>query len=236
MLTQRGKMSTWKFLALVPAVMGCTLLMARTNDTGQRIRTGDITTFRGNTFDWLRTVVDTILVEDPATKEIQKTWARANPQIISMNGIEVRPESSFTGVTTAILPQFRYNNQSIHEYLKTKLLEQVGTVPDSLLRIDLVNMVVSAEGKTVYYDVTVTYRTRNQAIGATGAPSGAEPEYYSRIVAPDEVYTPLIDKIVSESPDWLPAMIQGKSVPVFFLSGAELIFKNERRIFKARKR
>ncbi len=214
MLTQKGKMNTWKFMALVPALMGCTLLMARTNDTGQRVRTGDITTYRGNTFDWLRNTVDTILVEDPATKEIQKIWTRSNPQIISMNGTEVRPESSFTGVTTAIIPQFRYNNESIHEYLKAKLVAHMGAIPDSLLRIDLVNMVISAEGKTVYYDVTVTYRTNNPAIGATGAPSGAAPEYYSRVVAQDEVYTPVIDKII----------------------GAELIFNSERRIFKARKR
>ncbi|PSK91525.1 M56 family metallopeptidase [Taibaiella chishuiensis] len=236
MLTQAGKKSTWKYLALVPALMGCTLLMARTNDSGNRVRTGDATTYRGNILKWRMDVVDTILVQDAVTKEVQKIWAIPDPQIIALNGAEVYPESSFTGIPTAIVPQFRYKNQSVHEYLKAKLLEQLGSVPDSLLRIDLVNMVVNAEGKIVYYDVTVTYSTRNPIDRVGGQPAASAPGYYSRMDLEDRIYTPVIDKIVNESPEWMPAMLQGKAVPAFLLTGSQLVFHDEPRAFKARKR
>lgn len=221
MLTQSRNKRPWKYLALVPALLGCTLLMARSDNNDQKNRVGDRTTYAGNTFDWKKQPTDSVKLKDPVSGKRYTVREVAPPQIISMNGAKVYHEDSLKfGVS--VMAQFRHNGQSIHEYLKGKLLEQVGTVPDNLDRIDLANMVVDERGKIVYYDLVVTYRQPD-----------AFSSYVNNNVIDDPKYAGIIAKIIKESPDWLPGMMDAKPVPVFFANGSSLIFKMEVRAFRA---
>lgn len=223
MLTQSGNKGAWKYLALVPALLCCTLLMAKTNDNDLKKRIGDRTTYHGNVFDWEKSPVDSVTLMDPVSGIWHTVKEVAAPQIISINGAKVYHEDSFKHAVSVIVPQFRYNGQSIHQYLKEKLLEQVGNVPDSLDRIDLTNMVVDARGKIVYYDLAVAYQSTNSSSSF----------FMNNNVINHPEYAGIIDKIVRESPDWLPGMVNGVAVPVFFPDGGALIFHNERRSFRA---
>ncbi len=223
MLTQSRNKRPWKYVALLPVLFGCTLLMARTLEDNQRNRIGDTTAYGGNVFEWQKASTDSIRLEDPVSGKQHTVLQVTQPQIIRMNGTKVYHEDSFKYEVSVIAAQFRNNGQSIHEYLKEKLLEQVHTVPDSLDRIDLTNMVVDARGKIVYYDLVVAYRS----------PDSRAFSFNGGYVVNDPKYTAIIDKIVKESSDWLPGMVAGKAVPVFFPNGGSLIFMQEPASFKA---
>lgn len=219
MLAQSGKKRSWKYVLLVPALFGCALLTANTNGKGQRNRTGDVTTYNGNTFYWKKQQTDTILVQDAATGAQSQIFTKPLSQIMKMNDVQVYKEDTFQAMVSSIPAQFRYNNQSINEYLKVKLQEEMRVIPDSLLRIDLANMVVNEQGKIVYYDLTTSYKKSDG--------------FTQMNLDNDPVFISAMDKVVADCPAWLPAMVNGKPVPIFLQNGGSLIFNGERRAFKA---
>jgi len=208
----------WKYLAVIPAVLCCTLLMARSAASNDRIKTGNKVTFKGNDFYWSSPVVDSIEVMDPIAGKTLIVANEQPPAIVKMNKDSVYNDEMLNKSISGVGPQFRYQQQSIHDYLKQRFGELVKQIPDSLSRIQVDNIVLDEKGRVVYYDITATYvRAKDK--------SKPDDLYFSSAEQNSPRHLEVMDKILSESPAWMPGIINGKAVPVFLSTGALIEFK-----------
>ncbi len=219
MLTRNHKLNKgWKYFAVVPALLCCTLIMAKSADRNQRIRVGDKTTFKGNDFYWIGGAVDSTPVADPVTNDMTWIVTQKMPEIQKMNSDSIYNEYSLDITTSSVKPQFRYQQQSIHDYLKDRLKKTLKQLPDSLSRIDMNNVVLDKNGKVVYFDIISSYVKKGSKNGTTG-------EFFSSSLENDPTLLNALDKIIEDSPAWMPGIINGKSVPCFLAHGAVIEFK-----------
>jgi hypothetical protein len=200
---QNRPRNSWKYLAVLPALFCCTLLMAKTDQTGKRVRNGNITTFNGNTFEWNEPSVDTFIVEDPVTGKNLIRVAQQVPSIIKTNG-EVTLNKSLVDNEA----QYRHPKTFI-QYLKEAIKSELKTIPEGLEDIQVKNVVIDQKGAIIYYDLLIHYDT---------ASSGTKEADNAK----DRIRH-LVAKAIEESPAWLPATKGGKAVNEFLYTAA--IFK-----------
>jgi hypothetical protein len=80
--------------------------------------------------------------------------------------------------------------------LKEKYKGVIDTV--SIARIRVMNVVINEKGKIVYYELN--YMSQSD---------------HSKIITSNPVLDPVIDKIIEESPAWLPGVNNGKEVNTY---------------------
>lgn len=83
--SQRFKAGSWKYMLLVPVLLGCTFLMATNSPEVEYPLQGNSKTFKGNTFTWRES--DTLFYDKQRQRaELVPAQSKVKPQIIeSMN-------------------------------------------------------------------------------------------------------------------------------------------------------
>lgn len=206
MLTNNKKTSSWKYLLLVPALMGCAVLLAQSSTYAQRIKEGNVTTFKGNKFYWKEEQADAN-VEYPALE---------NKAIVKVNNEEV-----FLQDATAAMEKKNMDRLwKAGDYLKEQLVNKVGKVSDSLMSIGIENIVTDKEGKVIYYDVRFMSADKNGVF--INEPFGQEKEY-----------SKIVDEIIAASPQWVFA-IEGTGNYKFAYLGVSIQMKPFKAMVKRR--
>ncbi|MFA6060620.1 MAG: M56 family metallopeptidase [Taibaiella sp.] len=207
MLTNTKKKNSWKYLFAIPVLLTCTFVFAKSNPSSQRVRVGNVTTYNGHRFFWGKDMVDSVQVVDPVTGETTWVVTKLPGRIYKMDNDSVYSEEE-QGIRKA---EFKHQNQDFYEYVSSKFKEQFSNFPDSIRSINIWNIVIDELGKVVYYDMRV----------------GVDWKYYDLSSAgPDfATYSKTIEKIIGESPDWTPAMSNGKNIKVTMPHGFNVFFK-----------
>lgn len=192
---QNADISGWKYLMIVPALLTCTLLMAKSDrQSTARIRSGNKTTFNGNSFYWTKeTAPDTVTVLDVVSNQETVMLTAKDPVIEKMNNEPVTE-------STSVPAQFRNGNKNFSEYLKDRLNERGIQIPESIRQISVNKIVINKTGRLVYYELTFLETGLNE--------KGTIKDY-------DNKLTPVLEEIIADSPDWMPASANGKPVNVF---------------------
>jgi len=194
MLTKRHnrKPGAWKYLFLIPALFVCTVLMART------ISQDNVTTYKGNTFAWRQT--DTLFY-DAEKKRPALASAKADKKkqiIYNMNGEPVyQNEYLKTPATNS------KNQEAYIDYLKEKFHALCKNASDSLAGISVVSIVISKEGKVVNFDVRYVKPYLR---------TGGDKMQWDPLLDTNPVLNNIMDKVITNAPNWKPAMINGKPV------------------------
>ncbi len=196
MLTKRQnqKSDGWKYLLLIPAVLGCTFLMARAA-SGERVQQGNVTYYKDNTFVWRHS--DT-LSYDRSTKRAEREAvdAKVKNQIISsMNNEPVYRNEYLAAPASYGLTELAYV-----ENLQKKFSAACKNTRDSATRISISNLVIDKAGRVVYYDARYN-KPYVQGIKTWKPFPDQEP-----------VLNTILDKIITESPNWKPAKLNGLPV------------------------
>ena len=210
MLTQQNKMNpnAWKYLFLLPALLCCTLLMAKNAGRGERIRQGQTTSYNGNTLTWRKTDtlfynkainrVQLIPEDDTAKKEI---ICKLNDEAVYQNEYLSTPAS------------FGADQMSYSNYLKEQFVAQCKNIPDSLATVNVENMVIDKNGKVVYYELRYD-NIRPNFKNIHHAFASLEP-----------ALNQIMDKIIAESPRWTPAKIESQPVNCTISFGTNISLK-----------
>lgn len=207
MLTQTKAMrSGWKYAIALPALFCCTFLMAQSHRPDARIRKGNITIYKGNTFEWGSEIIDTVPVLDPVSGEELVHVSRHSPGIVKVNQEKVFNESE-----VSIPARYRRSNMDFSDYLMKELKSRSKLIPGSVTRIQIRNAVIDKNGKMIYYDIM--YLNADM--------SGLNMPGFSGNPALD----PVIEEIIDRSGDWNPAMKNGKPVYSFIAGTTSVALK-----------
>ncbi|KAA5537482.1 M56 family metallopeptidase [Taibaiella lutea] len=200
MLTQKRKSSTWKYALVLPVLCCFTVLFAKSTPGNQRIKEGDVSTFKGHKFYWKTTKPDSVV-----QKAIEMGFAQFNPQtyIYRMDN-----DSVYQHYQLSINPQFRSGNKGFSEYITEQLKEKYKGIIDTvtIARIHVSNVVINEKGKIVYYELT--YMSQSD---------------HSKAITSNTVLDPIVDQIIEESPAWLPGVYNGKEVMSYMDDGGEFV-------------
>ena len=181
--TNRLRPGGWKYLLVLPALLGCTLLMAKSAVNGQRNKEGNLTTYNGNTFKW-----------KTGTKARWDKPEEKAEVIYEMNGMPV-----YQSEDLATPASFGKEKRAFIEYIQKEFVIRRKASTDTLTGILVSNIVIDAEGRVVYYDLqSARPFTKNK--------------YWSQFGNQDPELNAIMEKIIAESPRWKPAMKDGKPV------------------------
>lgn len=184
--------SNWKYLTVLPALLACTFFLARAEGPS-RIQNGNSTTYKGNTFQWSEPSVDSIQVIDPVSGE-QLFMTKENPPVI----VKANDAPVYTSEEVNLSAMDREGNRGVTSDLTQALLHRRSEIPDSIVHIQLRNVVLSPKGKIVYYE----------AFYSTDKEKSARKWFTTHAVL-----DPMLEAIVEDSEAWEPAFKDGK--PVF---------------------
>jgi hypothetical protein len=202
--TQTRMRSGWRYAAVIPALFGCTFLMAQDRSPDSKIKKGNITFYRGNTFEWAQEAVDSVIVEDPVSGERGYQTSSHSLGIVRVNQEEVFPESE-----ASIPAQYRAHAVDFSSYLTQELKSRSTVIPDSVAQIQIINLVVDKKGKIIYYDVLyLNEYMHGRSLGGFSS---------------NPVLDPIIEKIVDNSGNWAPAMKDGKPVNEFIAGASGVV-------------
>lgn len=151
MMTKTKKANKWKFALAAPLLGLCFLMMATTPKSDERIRTGNVTKFKGNTIEWTGESSEIIEVVDPKTGELVKTEVKTEDHIIKCNGkkiqkLEIVNYSDFHGYADPFAKTIANNI-----YLRLEKIK--GNLPEEIAQLQLVNLILDKNGNPTYYDV-----------------------------------------------------------------------------------
>ena len=216
MLTRKNNLTpgTWKYLLLIPTLLGCTLLTAKKAGDEERVAVGNNLTYHGNTFTFRET--DTIYFSPRAHQLIRVMkppydYHYANPdrpKIISqMNGEPVYRNEMLDNPAT-----FDGSDTAYFNTLKKQFVALAGNIPDSLAEIELSDVVVDKKGRIAFYNLWFHNINITAEDGAHIAPNDK-----ARL-------TPIIERLIASATPWQPAMVNGKAVNVCIGHGNRLSF------------
>lgn len=150
MMTNTKKVSTWKYFLALPAIALCFGLMSAGQQSDQRIRKGNITTFRGNTIEWQTGQIDTIEVIDPVTGGTQISTFHHSDQVIKVNGHKVAQGAHRN------IGKFEFASPVLEELAKNiekALLDNKDKFPQGVGYIQIHDLVLDKALNIYYYDV-----------------------------------------------------------------------------------
>lgn len=174
MLTNNRKTNKWKYLAVLPALLCCSILIAKPASDTRRVKNGNVTVYKGNKFYWRDGRLDSVLVEDATSGERTWTYTKEAASIVRVNK---------DSVLLGNLDDFTNNGSGIKDYYTTEFRKRAGTLPDSPDELEIKDLVISDAGRIIYYE-------------AYWFSAGA----YKEVT--DPYFTDLINTITEKSPDW----------------------------------
>lgn len=198
MLTRKHhvKSGSWKYLLIAPVLFSCTFLMAKAGDDAENTARPKEMTYQGNTFKWRGT--DTVFY-DRQTKQarLASANARAKKQIIfSMNGAPVYRNELLSSPANYGTTERAYADMLGKEFLK-----MCRNTADSQAVAFLRNVVISKEGKVVYFEASY------------GKPFDPNQGFvWNPFPGRDPWLNSLMEKIIRQAPNWKPATINGQPV------------------------
>ena len=196
MLTQTRKTSKWKYALALPILMGYTVLFAKSIPDNQRVRVGDVTTFKGHQFYWTKPSVDTIMITDRESGHIKPIAMRNSGYPFKMDNDSLLVfKQTIENYQT---PKFRNEAQDISEYLTEKFKEKIKDPLDTISQIAIYNVIVDAKGKIRYYEVG--YRGRHFS----------DKQYSS-----NPKFDPIIDEIIENCPVVQTMTLRGEPRPTY---------------------
>ena len=199
--SQSFKAGSWKYMLLVPVLLGCTLLMATNSHDVEYPLQGNSKTFKGNTFTWRES--DTLFYDKQRQRaELVPAQSKIKPQIIeSMNDEPVYQNDFLQYPATFGNADTAFAHFIIKEFRALRK-----NTPDSLVYLVDVNLVIDREGKIVFYDAHYD-RPPESAF--------EQRKFWDPFFQIDTQPNVQIDQILDNSPDWKPAIIDGKPVNSF---------------------
>ena len=214
MLTYKHKPGTWKYLLLIPTLLGCTLLTAKKASEEERVAVGNNVTYHGNKFTYRET--DTVYFS-PRAHQLLRVMkppldyhlsAQHRPKIISqMNGEPVYRNELLDNPAT-----FDGSDTAYFTSLKNQFIALAGPIPDSLAEIELSNVVVDKKGRIVFYDLWFHSIDITREDGAHIAPGDK-----ARL-------TPIIEHLIASGTPWQPATVNGNPVNACIFHGKTISF------------
>ncbi|RYE00237.1 MAG: M56 family metallopeptidase [Sphingobacteriales bacterium] len=170
MMTNTKKVSTWKYLLTLPAIALCFGLMSASPGSDQRVRNGNITTFRGNSIEWLPGTIDTIEIIDPVTGGTLIQTVHNTDQIIKVNGHKVTKGGKYDmGKYNTVTPELA----EIKKNIEQALLKNKSRMPANVAEISIQDLVIDKHLNVYYYDVFTSGKDIND-INASGLNKVAE--------------------------------------------------------------
>lgn len=198
MLTQKQhlKSGNRRYLLLAPVLFGCTFLMAKTAADTESADRPKAVTYQGNTFKWRST--DTLFYDRQTRQaKLAPADARLKKQIIfSMNGVPV-----YQNELLSTPASYGNDERAYADYMRKEFSKVCRNTQDSLAVAFLKNLVISKEGKVVYFEARY------------GKPF--EPNqgfFWNPFPGRDPWLNSLVEKIIKQSPNWKPATINGQPV------------------------
>ncbi len=150
MMTNKKKVSSWKYFLTLPAIALCFGLTSAGPGSDQRVRKGNITTFRGNTLEWKTGESSVYEIMDPVTGENISQTVNHEDHIVKVNGKEVTPG------TRRDIGTFEFTSPFIEEIAKNiekVLLQHKAEMPEGLAYIQIQDLVLDKNLNVYYYDV-----------------------------------------------------------------------------------
>lgn len=191
------KSSIGKYLLLIPAVLGCSLLVAKTTEKSEGALRGNKISFKGNTLIWQSS--DTIFYDRGKGKaEVVTANTTKKPQVI----VGLNNEQVYRNDYLQAQASYGSGMDAFADYVKDKFQALRKNTADSLTYITEMSVVVDKEGKVVYYDVKYA---RDQAVSN-------QPQMWDVLYSWGSQANVMMDKIIAGSPLWKPAMVEGKAV------------------------
>ncbi len=202
MLTKKHslKPGNWKYLLLIPALLGCSFLMARTNPEDGIALQGNQKTFKGNTFTWRES--DTLYYDKKKDHlELIPAYSKNKLHVVTtINGETVYRNDFLQSPASFGKKAGDFGDYVVKEYQELRK----GT-PDSLSFIASLSVTLDKEGKVVYYEGRFVHP----------ANAAAQQRYWSSFTDPDARANALLEKIISNTPQWKPATDNGKAINSF---------------------
>lgn len=195
MLTRRSTtVSKIKVLLIMPVLAVCIICFSKNSFAQKFQRNGNVVTYRGNTFEYEPpSKADTQTMKDASGETIVR-YITKNPIPIKFNGKKL---CTTDDVTSRPEPKEKY--RTIESHLLNGLSAEFAKLPDGGYWIDLTNVVLNDYGKVIYYEY-----------------NGFEANSKSPKVSADiaKAIAGKIDDLMMTAPQYVPAKINGKAVPV----------------------
>lgn len=168
MLTKRsGKLASGKKLFLIPLILTATICFTQLNTVfGQRVVDGNIITYNGNKFEKQTSDVDTIMVQDPVSGEIQMVLTTREGPIVKMNDKDVLTDYYHFDKQRPIEVVQIVNK--VKAEVSSNIINEVNNIQQSesaTFSYYIHNLVVDETGKVVYYELAGTKYIRSSKDG-----------------------------------------------------------------------
>lgn len=152
MMTNTKKVSNWKYILTLPAIALCFGLMSAKPVSDQRVRKGNITTFRGNTIEWQKGSIDSIEVIDPTTGEVFTQTVYNADHIVKLNGHEVI-QGTLLNMNSGTLVFTSPEIEIIHKNIQQALKQNIAEFPKNIAFLQIDNLILDKNMNVYYYDV-----------------------------------------------------------------------------------
>jgi len=197
-MTHLKRSNAKKSLLVMPFLMVSMISFAKPDPDMERMKKGNETVFKGHHFYWKDGGADSVEVKDRTTGQIKTVTMKRGPEVTKMD-----KEPVFAYENMSANPSLQDNAMGIDEYIKNKFVEAVPERLDTISEITISNVVVDANGKIMYYDLSY--------LGETKANNNVHQSATS-----NERLDPIMDKILASCPPVETNMKDGKPVPTYF--------------------
>lgn len=194
------KYSNKRYLFLIPALLGCSLLVANTADKNNSILQDDQTSFKGYTLTWRKT--DTAFY-DKASRKAQLLHPSAERRNIVT---QINDEPVYQNEYLSSPASWGNNEMSYPAYLRREFNSKTENTADSLTDLIVVDVVVGKDGRVLYYDLRYpkpNHRYEEQR------------KAWDPLYNPDSRLNKIAEKLINEVPRWQPAYLYGQPVNSF---------------------
>ena len=199
MLTKKNnfRAGNWKYTLIIPALLGCSLLTAKTESNGNYSRGRQEISYNGNIFKWRNS--DTMYYDRQENKPRVVTYQYDRPSqvIYVLNDEPVYRNEYLESPATYGKGQTKY-----FDYLLEGLRDKKSGTADSLTGITALNIVVDKTGKIVFFQAEYSWPYILERQLRMIYP-------FSR---PSTVMNGIIEKFIEANQNWKPATINGKPV------------------------
>lgn len=186
-----------RYLLLIPVLLGCTILTAKSADKAAAEIQGNKMSFKGNVLTWRPS--DTLFYDkEKGQPELVSSNAAIKPQVI----VGINNEPVYRNDYLQMQATYGNTGTAFADYVKEEFHKRRKNTADSLTYLTDLSIVVDKEGKVIYFDAHYARPERTP---------GQQPMLdllYSR----DSNADILVDKIIADSPLWKPAVNEGKAV------------------------
>lgn len=161
-------------------------------------------TFNGNILE-VKNFADTVTMLDPVTAEVYSVINNPSPIPVKINGVSIYGKDE-----TDQQPGVTENTLKV--YLLHKLKDKLSYLADGEYRLILNSVVISANGKVVYYDYIGIDRKLKQKIDQGGQAHYKTSWKEVKGMQTNAVRT-TVKKVLSNTPKYKPAIVSGAAVP-----------------------